>query len=70
MATQKSKKTRPMPDDEKELLTSAIEAAHQGLLDEPGHHDKPSPTRHTLYFLVVMGLGAVLNIVALMLVAR
>jgi hypothetical protein len=48
MATQKSKKTRPMPDDEKELLTSAIEAAHQGLLDEPGHHDKPSPARHTL----------------------
>jgi hypothetical protein len=70
MATQKSKKTKPMSEHEKQMVTAAIQAAHEGLLDEPGHHDKPSPSRHTAYFLAVLALGAVVNIVALVLVAR
>ena len=68
MATRKSKK--PMSPEEKDMLESAIEAAHHGLLDEPGHHDKPSATRHTVYIVAVLTFGAVINILALMIVAR
>ena len=52
------------------MMREAAEAAHSRILDDPNLPEQPSALRHAVYFAVVMLLAVVLNVVAMILVAR
>jgi hypothetical protein len=55
---------------EDRLTKGRVKAEHHvGALDDPNIPDEPGEIRHTLYFVAVMVLAVVLNLVAMLLVS-
>ncbi len=52
------------------MMREAAQAAHSRILDDPNLPEQPSAVRHAVYFTVVMLVALVLNLAALVLVAR
>ena len=52
------------------MMREAVQAAHSRILDDPNLPEQPSALRHAAYFAIVMLIAIVLNIAALVLVAR
>jgi hypothetical protein len=66
-----TRKDNGPPDDRAgRMMREAAEAAHSRILDDPNLPEQPSALRHGLYFAVVLLIAIVLNVGALVLVAR